>query len=270
MANFARAGMSLSLSLCVCLCIACANLCKIKIFNLCDFSPQWSRVANMSTESAIHVYFIVYCAYTSFAFSLGLCTHWETGRLVYCRFIQKNAMIRLINRLQQYAISRCNNIAFYCIDFIFFSLHFDSREKRIVAAEKNAELKKIYDLLFVYADCWRSAVATAFYFIMHCMNQARQNYIVLVTSLLFLFSSSFLSLLSFVSFYCLRVCLPASLWIFKKRKKSAHSVRTMITILWCRCCWCNCCIKRSILSRSSSVSLHILQKPKQRKRKKDE
>lgn len=125
-------------------------------------------------------------------------------------------MIRLINRLQQYAIRRCNNIVFYCIDFI---LHFDSRkrsqEKNELSQRGKNWTKNFYDLLFVYSDCWRCAVATAFYFIMHCMNQARQNYIGLVTSLLFLSRRRlYLALVCIVLLLC--VCLSLK---SKKRRK---------------------------------------------------
>lgn len=123
-------------------------------------------------------------------------------------------MIRLINRLQQYAIRRCNNIVFYCIDFI---LHFDSRKRSQEKRENcsSGEKTDVYDLLFVYSDCWRCAVATAFYFIMHCMNQARQNYIGLVTSLLFLSRRRlYLALVCIVLLLC--VCLSLK---SKKRRK---------------------------------------------------
>lgn len=90
-------------------------------------------------------------------------------------------------------------------------------------SELNRKKAQFYDLLFViHSDGWRFAVLQQIKcFIMHCMNQARQNYIVLVTSLLSLHRRNGISL-SFVWFYCLKI---------QKRGTKKCLLRTMIIIL---------------------------------------
>lgn len=122
-----------------------------------------------------------------------------------------------------------------------------NEEIKNIVAKWTTELKILW--FVVYSDCWRFAVANNIYFIMHCMNQARQNYIELVTSLLFLLSLRvYLALVCFLFIAC--VCLCSK---FKEIKKCAQNNDDYFVVVVAAVA----IVAINVPFFSSSVSLHI-------------